>query len=79
MAYRPRGIEVGKESQSSEAKWATDACGGAGRKSALVVIVMSELVLKNHRGKKSRVRLRHRTRFRGLSEDLERQSGNRTD
>jgi hypothetical protein len=29
-----------------------DACGGAGRKSALVAIVMSELVLKNHRGKK---------------------------
>jgi hypothetical protein len=33
MVYRPRGIEVGKESQSSEEKWATDACDGAGRRS----------------------------------------------
>jgi hypothetical protein len=33
MVYMPRGVEVGKESQSSEEKWATNACGGAGRKS----------------------------------------------
>jgi hypothetical protein len=32
-----------------------NVCGGAGRKLALVVIVMSELVLKDHRARSGKV------------------------